>query len=445
MKTFILDTSVLIYDPNALFAFKGNRVVMPLVVLEELDGLKSDKGERGRNARLVHRTLDALSQEHGELNNVKLPSSGSLHVLVQNIEIHHRHLEKTNDNQIIGIANDIRDCLVAANIELRPDEEYILVSKDIAMRTKARSLGVTAEDYRSDAVEKVDIGKLGDFRVDVTVIDKLYKGERKLPQEDIIELELGEALENQCAVFTSNTGQSQSALARFSNNTWRAIRKKEPTFTIEPRNAEQACLLDVLLDDKIDCVICNGAAGAGKTLLTMAAGLEHVLKGKKHNGHQIERLMITKAVQEVGEKIGFTPGTAEEKMAEWTKPFFDNMDFLLRRGQDKTLQQLQEKSLVEIDAITYMRGRSLMNKFVVVDEVQNLAPMVIRTIVSRIASSSKLVMLGDITQIDNPYLSIRNNGLIYAMSRLQNEPRIAILNMTKSERSPLSKIAVEKL
>lgn len=462
MKCFVLDTSVLLYDPQSIFAFEDNAVLIPLIVLEELDSKKTERGEVGGNARCVNRILDELrhkgSLSCGAKINEELDEDGKgtgeflgrLYVMAENVHMDFKHLSKTNDNQIIGVAKMLADGSVCpADLLGKIDREKItLVTKDIAMRVKANSLGVDAQDYITDRVASENIGKVAIHSVDATVINAL-NDKRKLAPDDFDEA-LGaapEAHENQCAIFRSEA-TGQSSLSRFSQGAWRLVNdKNDKLYSVSPRNAEQRFLADALMDEKIDLVVCNGVAGSGKTLLSMAAGFEHALNKKKHRGHHIDRLLITKAVQEVGNAIGFTPGTAEEKMAEWTKPFFDNMEFLLRKGNksDMTLQEMQEKGLVEIDALAYIRGRSLMNRFIVIDECQNLPPNIIRTIVSRVADSSKLVLLGDFTQIDSPYLTKANNGLVYAMDRLQDEKSVAILNMCKSERSNLSKIAIEKL
>lgn len=438
MKNFILDTNVLLYDPNALFKFAENDIILPIVVLSELDKFKSEPGELGHNSRAVARILDELRQKGDLKDGVSLGEGmGVLRVFAENMTFEFRGLKETNDLQIIGCCKEL------AFPGPGHGHQVVLVTKDMYMRAIADSLGVTAQDYRSDEAESCDIGKVRPAFVDVGCINKLYEL-RKLPWDELDPVQKTMPMENDGLILTSFDEKS-SALARFKGGNLHLVNgERKELFSIYPRNAEQRLLANVLMDESIDLVVCAGAAGSGKTLLSLAAGFEHALLHKKHRGHSLDRVLITKSIEAVGNDIGFLPGSKDEKMAEWLKPFHDNME-LLMRGRSESLQQLQDRGAVETDALTYIRGRSLMNRFVIVDECQNLAPRIIKTIVSRIADGSKLVLLGDLQQIDTPYLSARNNGLAYAMSKLRGEPSVAILNLEKSERSSLAKIAIQRL
>jgi len=443
-KIFVLDTNVLLHDCDSITSFDDNQVVIPLTALEELDKFKNEPGELGANARAVARKIDELrDMDKSALASpgVVLENGGTLRVYSDNIEFSHAALRRSNDNYIIGVARRLKEWAENEGVTACfGPHEIILVTNDINMRCKADALGIVAQPYFTDKADIDEGVSVQAVYADPGMIDKLYE----LRKLDAAEIGVENPRVNGCYQIMSNMMNGQSALCRFSEGYMRVIRKVDDIFHIKPRNAEQRFLADVLMDEKIECVICNGIAGTGKTLLSMAAGLEHVVHSKKFNGHHIDRIMITKVVMDVGNGIGFLPGDLDEKMEAWVKPFTDNLEFLLKHDS-ATVMDLKDKGQIEVDALCFIRGRSLMNRIVVVDECQNLTPKEIKTLVTRIGNSSKLILLGDLQQIDSPYLTKSNCGLAHAMERMQGLSNVAILNMTKSERSALAAQAAQRL
>lgn len=441
MKTYVLDTNVLLHDPEAIFAFEDNNVVIPITVLEELDNFKGKPGELGRNSRHVARLIDHY-RDVGDLHGdgVKIGrGKGTLSIFAQNSEFRHAGLTKSNDNYIIGAARLIAEG--AVHEVLDPDAVDLktvgvtLVTKDVNMRIKADSLGIRAEDYHNDQIESVDVGQIVERQVSADEITMIHRrGELHMAGGS------GCEEENQCVILSGNA--NSTALARCKNDSYKLVNPKKQIFDkITPRNAEQRFLTDMLYDPDIDLIVVNGVAGSGKTLLSLGAGLDMV----RWNNYKFDRVTITKVVRDFGEGIGFLPGTKEEKMEEWVAPFRDNLEFLMLNGKSADIQSITDNDMIEVDALNYIRGRSLMNRFVIIDECQNLMPSQMKTIVSRLHKSSKLILLGDVQQIDNPYLSMTNNGLVHTMSRMQGLPNVACLRMVKTERSELAEAAIRRL
>lgn len=423
-KVFVLDTNVLLYDPQSLFAFDEHDIILPGVVLEELDKFKRERDEVGANARESLRIIDRLRQDGSLQEGVSLgPDRGRLQVLMKNVEFRFVGLEKSNDNIILGAVWNLAETLAGK-------AQVVLVTMDLGLRVKADALGLNVQAYRGkERLAAADVLAGVTRRLDgEDVVDGIYAGDRigqPLPALD-------DMLEGDCAIVEAG---KKSALVRVQNGQCRRVNPGKAA-GITGRNAEQRFLLDMLLDEKVRLVVINGVAGSGKTLLSVAAGVEQVVGGR------YDKVLITKAIQAVGQDIGFVKGDKVEKMMEWVKPFTDNLEMVSKGGKygDMLLDDI-----CEIDALTYIRGRSLMNRFVIVDEVQNLHPNIIKTIVSRISDSAKLVLLGDVQQIDNPYLDSRRNGLTYVMQRLRNLPGVGMLSMVQSERGYLAQLAVERL
>lgn len=420
MKNCILDTSVLIYSPEALLNFKGNNKVLPITTIEELDGLKGKSGEVGVNARKAIKIIDEA------INNDYKCGDGTLQIVVDNVGFKFCGLRPSNDNYILGVAKKMA--------ETEPDT--ILVTKDVNLRIKAASFGINAEDYRRDYVESCSIGNIVKLTVDSEIVDGLFKKKVRGVEADFLDDNLRK--ENQCFILRDANCQ-KSVLARYNGGSVVAIKEYNRVYDIRARNCEQKFALDMLGDDNLDCVIISGCGGSGKSLLTMASGMESLDTGT------YDRMVMTKIIKSIGDSIGLLPGSKDEKLAGWFGAFFDNLELLLRKNKVVRVQDLIDKGKIELESLEFLRGRSIMNRYVVVDEVQNCEPDYLKTIVSRIGSGSKLVMLGDPSQIDHPMLSEKNNGLTYAMEKLSDCKNVGILQLHKSERSALAQLAVDRL
>lgn len=418
-KTFVLDTNVLLHDDEALLAFEEHDVCLPITVLEELDGIKKGPGELARNARKVSSFVDRLRNGRSLAEGVPLGEGlGTLRILAENVTFNFAGLKNNNDNYILGVTLRLSDQV----------GDVILVTKDINLRIKADVLGIKAQDYMNSRVLAVT-GDVKELFIDREVIDQFYM------QSDFACRYEG-FKENDCVIARAHD-DSATAMLRFQRGALRLVKPKREVQGIIPRNAEQRFLAELLTDPELDLVIVNGVAGSGKTLLSLAAGLEWIENKKKGR-----RILITKVIEAVGNDIGFLPGTKQEKMIEWVRPFLDNLELLM---DEDYVEQYIEKGRIEIDALTYMRGRSLMNRFVIIDETQNLPPKTLKTLVSRVADGSKLVILGDLQQIDNPYLDAKNCGLAHVMEKMTGLPNVGVLSMSKGERGRLARLAVERL
>ncbi|MBI5630134.1 MAG: PhoH family protein [Elusimicrobia bacterium] len=433
MKTFVLDTNVILHDPMAMLAFAGSRVVIPLTVIEELDTFKRNNDERGRSARLVARKLDDLRKK-GKLSNwVDLDHGGKLRVEIQVSDgLPRAFSAHTKDNEILSCAQYMK----------KQGENVVFISKDINLRIKAEALGLETQDYEK---EKVDISELyrGWREVGVTsdMIDKFYK-EKKLVLPD------HEFIPNEFAILKNQSGGSQSALARFDPKAAALIplQKEFAPWGIKPLNTEQRFALELLLSKDIQLVSLVGVAGSGKTLLALAAAMHQTLEEKHYR-----RILIGRPVVAVGHDIGFLPGTKEEKLVNWMGAIYDNLSFLLERPKgslettDMDIQMLIEEGTIEIEAVTYLRGRSLPNLFIIIDDAQNLTPHEIKTIISRAGQGAKIVLTGDPYQIDNYYLDASSNGLTNLVERFKRQSLYGHVTFAKSERSLLAALASDLL
>jgi PhoH-like ATPase len=438
MKTFVLDTNVLLHDPHALFRFQENTILIPITVIEEIDRFKKDMNETGRNARQISRILDELRQKGSLSAGITLESGGKLQVALINNEML-RHLppelsEQKGDNRILA---------VAAEAKSETDQvPVILVTKDTNLRIKADAIGLAAEDYESD---KVDISELysGFSEIDVSpeTVDRFY-GQGWVDAGDGL-------LPNQYVVMRDEGNPSHTAIAKFVSGQRRLapIIKpgKEGVWNIHPRNREQTCALDALLDDSIKIVTLVGKAGTGKTLLAIAAGLHKTAEENVYN-----RLLVSRPVFPMGKDLGFLPGDIEEKLAPWMQPIFDNVELLLsgheaEKRHSKGYRELMAMGILEIEPLTYIRGRSIPNQYLIVDEAQNLTPHEIKTIVTRAGEGTKIVLTGDPYQIDNPYVDSSSNGLTYLVERFKGQDISAHITMMKGERSALAELAANLL
>ena len=439
-KHFVLDTNVLLHSPNCLLQFENNHVVIPIDVLEELDKFKGLNDELGRNAREVIRILDRARQQGRLRDGVEInDQGGTLRVDLKPIFLIENGLrEDTPDNRIISVAYRLQ----------REGNEARFISKDVNMRIKADALGIPVEDLEAGKVARVDDMYCGWRSLDVTSeqVDQVTDG-------DGLELELDPPLRpNEVVLLRDTERPKHTALARPTGDASLSPQRlsalgspNEGIMGVSPRNLEQRIALDLLLDPDINLVTLVGQAGTGKTLLALVAGLHRTIRK-----HEFEKLLVARPIMPLGRDIGFLPGSPEEKLMPWMKPIFDNMKFVLREKRepgevDRKMQQLLKSGVVEIEPLTFIRGRSIHHQFIIVDESQNLTPHQIKTIISRVGHGTKLVLTGDPSQIDNPYLDSQSNGLSYVAERFQHHAVAGHVVFRKSERSQLASLAVDIL
>lgn len=459
-KIYVLDTNVLLSDPDALAAFDEHDVIVPLAVLEELDRQKTRPDDVGRNARAVSRTLDKMRlQGEGLMVGVPTQGGGMLRVVA------------TAPDVLTLLPTELRDVnktdnyLIALMRKLASNEEFdaIMVSKDINVRLKCDALGVKCEDYLrmrvADDPVKFYRG-VSVVTVPASVVDSVY-ATGSIPVDVVhAQDQTGSPQPNQIVVLKHSdpAGSKRSVMTRRVGDDLRRIVDRGETFGLKPRNKEQRFALDLLMDPEIKLVTLVGPAGTGKTLLALAAGLEQLRgMGKSASDAGYQRLIVTRPVQPVGKEIGYLPGTLEEKMEPWISPIRDNLEQLIgsrqrpqgdrARGakQEPYLSLLMESGKVEVEAITFIRGRSIPNSFMVIDEAQNLSIHELKTIVTRVGDGTKIILTGDIEQIDNVHVDIYTNGLTYCVERFKSHSIAGHVTLQKGERSPLATIASQIL
>lgn len=457
-KTYILDTNVLLSDPGCLNNFEDNDLVIPMLVLEELDKQKTRSDEVGRNCREVTRKLDDLTLVGSLRDGVSLPSGGTLKVMTHvpkvELEEHKDLLESSSvDNMIINFALGMK-CIGINSI---------LVSKDINVRVKCSSLGIEAEDYLSlrvtDSLDTLYSG-VRVINTNNDIINSFYEG----AETRILDLTSETVYPNQIFVLKSADVNATSALARLdSNGILVPLQKFENIFGVRPRNKEQHFSLDLLMNPKIKLVTLTGRAGCGKTLLALAAGLAQLESIGTQSTYQ--KLVVSRPIHAVGKDIGFLPGTLAEKMEPWVAPVRDNLEYLLcssagkkmsknrkkkpdeQQGffNDPYLELMQQKGLIEVEAITYIRGRSIPNAFIIIDEAQNLSTHELKTIITRAGENTKIILTGDIEQIDNVHVDTFSNGLTYAIEKFKEYDIAGHVTLLKGERSALATLAASIL
>ncbi len=434
-KNFILDTNVLLHDPQSIFAFGDNNVIVPIYVIEEIDTFKKDLNELGRNARQVSRYLDEFRGSQGNLcDGVKLRNGGTLRVAFTKRSIDPDMLSvHSMDNKIMAVALEARDN--------HPDQPAIFVTKDANLRIRADALGLTSVDFVND--EKVAVDDMYTGYAEMTVsgdlINDLYKNGE-------IHLELDHHGPNQYLILKNEMNPSQTALAKFApakgpDAVVPSMKLKDGVWGIRPRNMEQSFALDLLLNDDIKLVTLVGKAGTGKTLLAIAAGLQRTMDAQVFN-----KLLVSRPIFPLGKDIGFLPGDVEQKLNPWMQPIFDNVEFLMNlsrsdKKRGRGYHELIDLGVLAIEPLTYIRGRSIPNQYIIVDEAQNLTPHEVKTIITRAGDNTKIVLTGDPYQIDNPYLDTMNNGLIHVLNRFRNEKIAGHVTLTKGERSALAECA----
>ena len=437
-KNFVLDTNVMLHDYECIEKFEANDIYIPIVSLEELDKFKKGSEQINFNARAFVRRLDEISDQDlfakgaslGEgLGRIFVKINGQYHTKVKEA-----FGENKADHRILSIAMTLAD--------EQPNIKTILVTKDVNLRMKARSLGMLVEDYINDKVTRVDLFENAEPEyegVDGDLIDRIYASKDGI---DIDEWELGSKIDpNDCFVMKS---ERNSVLARYNPFTGKIVRvEKGHYFGIQPRNAEQTFAMHILTDPNVKLIGLTGKAGTGKTLLALAAALSQEQSYKQ--------ILLARPIVSLANKdLGFLPGDEKAKVAPYMQPLFDNLNVIKGQlaqnsSELRRLDEMQKTEKLVIEALAYIRGRSVSETIFIVDEAQNLTPHEIKTIITRAGEGSKLIFTGDIEQIDSPYLDAQSNGLAYMIERMKGQPLFAHVNLIKGERSELSETASDLL
>ncbi|HSM81249.1 MAG TPA: PhoH family protein [Nodosilinea sp.] len=435
-KVFVLDTNVLLHDPMAMFRFEDNDVVLPITIIEELDRFKKGTADTGRNARYVSRTLDELRQQGSLVHGVPLAKGGTLKVALC-----HRDTLRQLPAELEGDQGDNAILAVAMDYRHHHDMPVVLVSKDTNLRIKADAVGLVAEDYETDKIDYDDLytGTL-EVMTSAAAISQLFGDGH---------LKLDEPLHpNQAVTLVDQANPAHTALALVQGNSGKLVPlAKLPhagVSRVQPRNREQRFAFELLLQDSISMVTLVGKAGTGKTLLAIAAGVQKVADERLYS-----RLLIARPIVPLGRDIGYLPGDMRDKLNPWMQPLYDNFDLIFgtqdmrgrpehwRRGHEEMIDQ----GLLQIEPLTYIRGRSIPKQFLVVDEAQNLTPHEVKTILTRAGEGTKVILTGDPDQIDNPYVDASSNGLTYVVERFKGEALAGHITLCKGERSSLAERA----
>ena len=436
-KTFILDTNVLLHDPRAMFSFGDNNIIIPIYCVEEIDNFKKELSELGQNARQVSRYLDELRASGSLAEGVKLSSGGTLRVVTTS-----RFLppeissDRGQDSRILAVAFDAQE-------RLKGQQEVVFITQDSNLRIRSDAIGIRSENFDPEpsTIDDLYTG-YAEIDVDRECIDQFYKTGTIFVQDHKL-------TNNQFAILRDNANHSHSALARKfakSHTLNSIIKPNHEVWGIAPRNKEQVFALDLLLDNDVQLITLIGKAGTGKTLLAIAAGLHLVADERRY-----QRLLVSRPIFPLGRDLGYLPGTVEEKLNPWMQPIFDNVEFLMGRSHfsrqhgRRNYQELLDLDLLQIEPLTYIRGRSIASQFMIVDEAQNLTPHEVKTIVSRAGEGTKIVLTGDPNQIDNPYVDATNNGLVHLVNRFKDQACFGHVRLKKGERSVLAEAAANLL
>ena len=434
MQNFILDTNVLLHDPTAIHQFKGCNVIIPLKVLEEIDQFKRELSERGRNARTVSRALDELRKQGRLSGGVALEHGGTIKVIFA---------DKKNPFAVGLSADDLILKLAMDFQQAHPEERCTVVSKDINLRLKADALGLEAEDYESGESREADEIYTGQtvMETDAEALGFFAReGHAVIPGMENL-------FPNQYVTLKNIKDSKQTLLARYDAETHRMVKllTMGEGFPIIPRNREQRFAMDALLNDRIKLVTLSGKAGTGKTLLAIAAGYHQVMDTKYY-----KRLLVSRPIFPMGRDLGYLPGTIEEKLDPWMQPIHDALALIVhnRSGavpNKKGGDLLASNPLIDVEPLTYIRGRSIPNQFMIVDETQNLTPLEVKTVITRVGNDTKIVLTGDLYQIDNPYVDSLSNGLSAVVDKFRGEPLAAHMLLTEGVRSDIAERAANLL
>jgi len=438
-KNYVLDTNVLLHDPRAIFKFEDNVVVLPIFCLEEIDQFKREGSERGRNARTISRLLDELRGAVPLSDGVPLEGGGSLRIWIPerrpNLAV---SLEKNaQDHAILQTAIDVRDRDAA-----RPT---IFVTMDTNLRVRADALGIETETYENQRVPDAELEQIV-FELDLSteLVDAFYRDGAITPPGPT------ELYPNAPVMLRDAANPSHTALGRFDATKGQVVQlrvSREGVMGVRPRNKEQSFALDLLLDDSVQLVTLLGKAGTGKTLLAIAAGLKRTTEDASFT-----RLLVSRPIMPMGRDLGYLPGDVDEKLNPWMQPIFDNLEFLFSNGandgkgrESKGFVDLLESGIIQVEPLTYIRGRSLPGQYLIVDEAQNLTPHEVKTIITRCGEGTKIVLTGDPQQIDNPYVDHASNGLSVVADRFKRERIAGSVVLAKGERSELAELAANLL
>ncbi|MDH3998057.1 MAG: PhoH family protein [Desulfuromonadales bacterium] len=436
-KTFVLDTNVLLHDPQALFRFQDNDLVIPMTVVEELDRFKKELSETGRNARQFSRYMDKLRNKGKLVDGVSLETGGQLRIDLYT----EQHMQELPP-ELRSDQGDNRILAVTLNVKCNADSPVVFVTKDTNLRIKADAIGLTAQDYESDKVSLDELyAGAAELLVESEQIDLFYN-------QGFLDLH-DEFLPNQCLTLVDSANPSHTALGRYNRALRQAVpllrAPKEGLWGVHSRNREQQFAIDLLLDENIQLVTLVGKAGTGKTLLAIAAGLL-----KSADEGKYSRLLVSRPIFPLGRDIGFLPGDIDEKLSPWMQPIFDNVELLLGSVEEggkrkRGYRELVDLGILEIEPLTYIRGRSIPKQYMIVDEAQNLTPHEIKTIITRAGEDTKIILTGDPYQIDNPYIDSASNGLTYVVEKFKGEELSGHITLTKGERSSLAELAANLL
>jgi PhoH-like ATPase len=438
-KNYVLDANVLLHDPHAIFKFEDNNLIIPIFAIEEIDKFKREGTERGRNARTIARLLDGLRREEGTLSRgVPLENGGSLRIAIpeKRPELSIGLEKSSQDAAILQTAIEIRD-----RDKTRPT---VFVTMDTNLRIRADALGVTAETYENQRVQDPELEQLVfELEVPGSDVDAFFQnGSLPSPQAKLLH-------PNASVMLRDAASPTHTALGRFDAQKNQIVALRVPTggvMGVRPRNKEQSFALDMLLDDSIRLITLIGKAGTGKTLLAIAAGLKRTTEDNIYT-----RLLVSRPVMPLGRDIGFLPGDVDEKLNPWMQPIFDNLEFLYSNTggkpgrESRGFVQLLESGIIQVEPLTYIRGRSLPHQYLIVDEAQNLTPHEVKTIITRAGEGTKIILTGDPYQIDNPYVDHASNGLTVVADRFKREKIAGSVVLGKGERSELAEIAANLL
>jgi PhoH-like ATPase len=440
-KIYVLDTNVLLQDPNSIFSFEENEVVIPAVVLEEVDSKKRYMDEIGRNARHVSRLIDNLRVTGKLHDRVPLENGGSLRIELNHRSFHQLQeifVEKTNDNRILAVAKNL-------SLEEETKEngsQVILVSKDALVRVKADAIGLMSEDFLSDRVIENDHIYTGYLEVYIgaDLLNRFYeKGE--LP---VTEVANHPFYPNQFLIIKDALGSKSSAVGMVDPNAQKVkklVFDHDHIWGIKPRNVQQTMAAELLLRKDLPLVTLIGKAGTGKTLFALASGLMQT-----EDFGEYKKLLVARPIVPVGKDLGFLPGEKEEKLRPWMQPIYDNLEFLFNVKKPGELEAiLAGMGSIEVEALTYIRGRSIPDQYIIIDEAQNLTKHEVKTILTRVGEGSKIVLMGDPEQIDHPYLDAYNNGLTYVVEKFKDQKIAGHVKLVKGERSGIAQLAADLL